>query len=88
MEPRRSETAGRVKFSGGGMAEVTGQMQQGTLRIDNAPAQFYATAAFGKGGESCALVYRQCFAPETQLLLVVKNPQQLSEFADWLWVKR
>ena len=78
---------GRVRFSGGGLAEVTPQVQNGTLRIDNAPAQFYAEAAFGSGGETSALIYRQCFAPQTVLLLIVKNPQQLSQGADWQWVK-
>lgn len=88
--PHYSESisaGGRIRFSGGGMAEVTGQMQNGTLRIDNAPAQFYAEAAFGNGGESSALIYRQCFAPQTVLLLVVKNPQQMSQGVDWEWVK-
>ena len=78
---------GRVKFSGGGLTDLTSQIQRGTLRIENAPPHFYAEAAFGKGGETSALIYRQCFAPQTVLLLVVKNPQQVSEGADWHWVK-
>jgi hypothetical protein len=40
-----------------------------------------------KGGSSDALIYRQCFGPQTTLVLVVKNPNQLSDGADWLWRK-
>jgi hypothetical protein len=66
---------------------VTGQMRNGVLRIDNAPPQFDLEATFGNGGASSSLVHRQCFGPETVLLLVVKNPEKLSDGADLLWVK-
>ncbi len=78
---------GRVTFSGGGLHEETAQLRNGTLRIDSAPAQFDVEAAFGAGGSASALIYRQCYRPETVLLLVVKNPQKLSDGAEWLWVK-
>jgi hypothetical protein len=74
-------------FSGGGLHEVTGEMRNGVLRIDSVPPQFDLEAAFGKGGFSSSLVYRQCFQPQTVLLLVVKNPEKLSEGTDLLWVK-
>ena len=78
---------GRLTFSGGGITEVTAQLQQGAYRIDNAPKSFYLVAGFGKGGEGDALIHRQCFGAQTVLLLVVKNPQKLSDGTDWLWVK-
>jgi len=74
-------------FSGGGLREVTAQLQQGTLRIENAPAQFYLDTAFGSAGEASGLIYRQCGGPESVLLLVLKNPQHISDGADWLWAK-
>src|SRR5215471_1427294 len=80
-------TSGKITFSGGGLHEETAQMRDGVLRIDNAPAEFDVELAFGKGGYSSALIYRQCFAPQTTLLLVVKNPDKLSDGTHWLWVK-
>ena len=68
--------------------DKTRQSRTGVLRIDNAPAQFNAEADFGNGGFASALIYRQCFAPQSTLLLVVKNPDKASDGADWLWVKK
>jgi hypothetical protein len=81
------DAAGHATFSGGGVHEVTGQLQNGVLRIGNPPAQFDIETAFGDAGSSSALIYRQCFGPQTVLLYVVKNPGKLSDGADWLWVK-
>ena len=78
---------GHVRFSGGGLHEVTGQIRNGVLRIDNVPPQFDLETAFGNAGSSSALIYRHCFAPETVLLYVVKNPAKISDGGDWLWVK-
>ena len=78
---------GHATFSGGSIKEVTGEMRNGVLRIENAPAQLEMDVVFGKGGDSSALIYRHCFKPETTLMLVVKNPEKLSDGADWLWVK-
>jgi len=33
------------------------------------------------------MIYRHCFAPQTVLLYVVKNPAKLSDGGDWLYVK-
>jgi hypothetical protein len=82
-----SSNTGRSTFSGGGLHEITGQMRNGVVRIENVPPQFDMELTFGKGGASSALIYRQCFAPQTTLLLVVKNPDRLSDGADWLWSK-
>lgn len=79
---------GRYAFSGGHIHEVTAQMQNGVLHLNNVPPQFNMDVAFGQGGDSSALIYRQCYGPETTLLLVVKNPKKLSDGADWLWGKK
>lgn len=78
---------GHVTFSGGNIHEMTAQLRNGVLRIDNAPPQFNMEVAFGQAGDSSALIYRQCSGPQTTLLLVVKNPKKLSDGADWLWAK-
>jgi len=78
---------GHATFSGGGLHEVTAQMQDGVLRIDNVPVQFDLQTEFGVGGAASANIYRHCFAPQTVLLYVVKNPDQVSDGGDWLWVK-
>ena len=74
-------------FSGGGIHDVTAQMQNGVLRIDNAPKVFYLDTYFGTAGDSSALIYRHCFAPQTVLLKVVENPAKTSDGGDWLYVK-
>lgn len=79
---------GKSSFSGGGLHEVTGQLRNGVLRIDNAPATFHLEANFGNpAGDASALIYRQCVGPQTVLLFVVKNPGNLHESTDWLWAK-
>lgn len=74
-------------FSGGGLHEVTAQLKNGVLRIDNAPAQFYIDILFGDNGGASALIYRQCVAPQTRLMLVMKNAAKAGEGADWIWVR-
>jgi hypothetical protein len=81
-------SGGHMTFSGGGLKEVTSQLQNGVLRIDDAPHHFDLEMAFGNGGSSSALIYRQCFGLETALLYVVQNPDKLSDGTNyWLWVK-
>ncbi len=80
-------TEGILTYSGGGLHEVTTQLRNGVLRIDSVPSIFYLAVAFGKGGEAGGNMYRQCVAPETVLLYVVKNPGNLSDGGDFLWVK-
>jgi hypothetical protein len=79
--------AGRTTFSGGGLHEVTSQLRNGIVQLGNVPDHFDMELTFGKGGASSALIYRQCFGPQTTLLLVVKNPDKLSDGAHWLWAK-
>jgi hypothetical protein len=81
-----STADGHLAF-GGGLREVTGQLQNGTMHLPGPPAQFYLEAGFGKGGSGGALIHRQCLGSPAVLLLVVKNPEKLTDGADWLWVK-
>jgi hypothetical protein len=78
---------GEVEFKGGGLHEVTSELRDGALRIENPPVQFELDAEFGNSGAGHALLYRQCFGPQTTLLFVVKNPARLSDGGVWLWVK-
>jgi hypothetical protein len=79
--------AGHATFSGGAIHEILSQTHNGVFRIDHAPAQFELVTDFGTAGSSDSNVYLQCFAPQTVLLLVVKNPAKLSDGAELLWVK-
>ncbi|MGA3264590.1 MAG: hypothetical protein ABSC47_11160 [Terracidiphilus sp.] len=78
---------GHSTFSGGGLHEVTSQIRNGVLRLDNIPAQFELDAEFGTAGSTSANIYRQCFAPQMVLLFVVKNPANIGEGGEFLWVK-
>lgn len=78
---------GHATFSGGGLHEITSQTRNGVFRIDNVPAQFEMDIEFGSPGSATSNLYRQCFAPQTVLLYVVKNPANISDGGDWLWVK-
>jgi hypothetical protein len=79
--------SGRTTFSGGGLKEYTAQMRNGALRVEDVPEHFDVEMTFGRAGASSALIYRKCARPQTVLLLVVKNPDKLSDGADWMWVK-
>jgi hypothetical protein len=82
-------TDGTETFSGGGMHEITSQIHNGILRIDNPPPYFNLDVnLINPGmGSSGGLIYRQCFSPQTVLLYVVKDRGKPSQTADWLWVK-
>jgi hypothetical protein len=79
--------SGHATFSGGGLHEITSQTHNGVFRIDHAPAQFELETAFGNPGDAQANIYLQCFAPQTVLLYVVKNPAKITDGSEWLWVK-
>ena len=66
--------------------DKTGEMKNGILRIDNAPATFTLDLRFPDGG-GMAQVYRQCPLAQTMLLMVQKDPANLGKGADWMWVK-
>lgn len=82
------DASGHVTYSGGHIRELTGQMQNGVLRMENAPSQFNIELSFGDAGTTSALIYRQCFGPETTLLFVLTNPNKPSDGGDWLWAKK
>jgi hypothetical protein len=78
---------GHTTFSGGGLHEIVSPTRNGVFRIDDIPAQFEMDIEFGDHGSARANLYRQCFAAQTVLLYVVKNPANISDGGDWLWVK-
>ena len=78
---------GKATFSGGGLHEVTATGHDGVFRVENVPEVFEMDLEFGAGGATAAKVYRQCFAPQTVLLYVVKDPANVEAGGGWLWVK-
>ena len=85
-------TDGRIHFLKGPFREVTDQIRDGILRIPNAPEQFNVYVhMIGDNGGGSALIYRQCWRPETVLLLAVDpekpKPGEAPKPSDWLWAK-
>jgi hypothetical protein len=80
-----TDAGGHMLVSGGHLTEVTRQMQNGVLRLDNAPKELHIEIRVPNGG-GAATLYRQCAGPQTTLLLVVSSLDKLSP-GDWLWVK-
>jgi len=80
---------GSQTFSGGGIHEITNQIHNGTVRLGIPPAYFMLAVNLMKPGTGASegLMYRQCFAPTTILLYVVKDPDNPSAGGDFLWVK-
>jgi len=78
---------GKATFAGGGLHEVTAMAHDGVFRVENVPEVFEMDLEFGAGGATAAKVYRQCFAPQTVLLYVVKDPANVEAGGGWLWVK-
>ena len=80
---------GTSTYSGGGLHEITSQVRNGILRIDNPPAYFNLSVNIPtpNHGAGVGLVYRQCFAPVTNLYYVVKDPADMSKGADFLFAK-
>lgn len=78
---------GRLTFSGGGLHEILAQPNR-AFRIDAAvPETFEMDVEFGDAGSAAARIYRQCFAPKTVLLFVVRDPRNPSAGGAWLWAK-
>jgi len=77
---------GRLTFSGGGLHEIMAQPNHG-FRIDSAPETFELDVEFGDAGSAAARIYRQCFAPRTALLFVVRDPANPSAGGAWVWAK-
>ena len=76
-------------YSGGGLHEITSQIRNFTVQIDNPPAYFN----FGiniptpNNGASVGLIYRQCFAPVTNLYYILNDPANPGNGGDWLYAK-
>ena len=80
---------GTETFSGGRIREITSQVHGGVVTIANPPPYFMLEVNIVRPGRGSGpgLVYRQCFAPTTVLLYVVKDINTPTEGADLLWVK-
>jgi len=80
---------GTATFSGGGLHEITSQVRNGMLRIDNPPAYFALSINVPTPhyGASDTLIYRQCFAPVTLLYDIVKDPNDPGKGSEWLYAK-
>lgn len=80
---------GTSTFSGGGLHEVTSQIHNDTLRIDNPPPYFnLAVNVVQPGrGTTTGLIYRQCFAPVTMLYYILKDPTDVGKGTDFLYAK-
>jgi hypothetical protein len=80
---------GTSTFSGGGLHEITSQIHNDMLRIDNPPAYFnLAVNVVQPGhGTSTGLFYRQCFYPTTMLYYVLKDPDDPGKGGDYLYAK-
>lgn len=75
-------------YSGGTIKDMTTEYRNGVLRIDNVPAHFMIDVEFTGSTSATALIYRQCMQPQSVLLLVVKNPNDMTDGkARWLWSK-
>jgi hypothetical protein len=76
-------------MGGGGLREVTSQLNGNSLRIDGAPAHFSLEVLFDHGNNFATgmNIGRRCFGPVTTLLLVVKNDGMKNGEHLWLWVK-
>ena len=80
---------GTSTYSGGGLHEITSQIRNGMIRLDNPPAQFM----FGINiptphrGANVGLIYRQCFAPVTVLYDIIKDPTSPADGSDYLYAK-
>jgi hypothetical protein len=80
---------GTSTYSGGGLHEITDQIHNGMLRIDNPPAYFMfgVNIPTPNHGADVGLIYRQCFAPVTVLYDVIKDPANPADGDDWLYAK-
>jgi hypothetical protein len=80
---------GSETFSGGHLHEISTGIHNGIVSLGTVPPYFNLVVNVAEPGRSggVGLAYRQCFAPTTVLLYVVKDDGQSGESADLLWVK-
>jgi hypothetical protein len=87
MEPLPGGYKVKLQLGQGNTLDVTNQLQNGVLRINNAPENFTVGLEWPDHSAS-ANVFRQCFHPETVLLFVQRDkPGQRWIGCDWCWVK-
>jgi hypothetical protein len=80
---------GTSTYAGGGLHEITNQIHNGMLRMDNPPAYFNLSVNIvtPNHGAGIGLIYRQCFAPTTMLYYIAKDPGDPGQGGDWLYAK-
>ena len=80
---------GSATFSGGGLHEITSQIHNDMLRIENPPAYFNLGMNVVQPGHGAGvgLIYRQCFAPVTMLYYILKDPDDPGQGGDFLYAK-
>jgi hypothetical protein len=80
---------GTTSYSGGHVMEITSRVHNGVARLGLPPDHFMlgVNIPLPHHGGGIGLVYRQCFAPTTVLLDVVKDYGQDDQSQDLLWVK-
>jgi len=75
-------------YTGCSLQDVTPQYKNGVAKFDAVPESMNLSVIFlADGSETSALIYRQCASPNTPLYLVLKNPQKVTDGADWMFVK-
>lgn len=80
---------GMTTYSGGHVLEITNRVHNGVVRLGLPPDHFMlgVNVPLPHHGGGIGLVYRQCFAPTTVLLDVVKDYGKDDQSQDFLWVK-
>ena len=80
---------GTSTYAGGGLHEITSQVKNFTLRIDNPPAYFNfgVNVPTPNTGANVGLIYRQCFAPVTNLYYILKDASNPGSGGDYLYAK-
>jgi len=80
---------GTSTFSGGSIHEITSQIHNDMLRIDNPPVYFNLALNVLQPhhGTGDTLIYRQCFAPVTMLYYILKDPSDPGQGGDYLYAK-
>jgi len=80
---------GTATFSGGGLHEITSQIRNDMVRVDNPPAYFNLSVNVVQPGNGAGsgLIYRQCFGPVTMLYYILKDPNDPGQGGDFLYAK-
>jgi hypothetical protein len=82
----RLDDKGHATFSGGELHEIAPDGSSGIYHLDNVPDRFVIDVEFGRSGSASAMVYRQCFAPQS-VLQYTTSVDDLQNGGTWEWVK-